>query len=139
MHCVKVRTALPADVGAILAIAATTAWDKDDVICREVGNGNVLVAGDDTSLAGFLVWNCEFFTLAFVWLVAVAPALRGQGVAALLFDAVETKCKGRRLFSSTNLSHTAMQRFLERRGYRRSGEIDLDPGDPEVFYQLDPR
>lgn len=134
----KIRTAIPADVDAILAIAATTAWDKDDFLRSEVGSGNVLVADDGASIAGFLAWNCAFFTLPFVWLVAVAPAQRRQGVASELFDAVETACSGRRLFSSTNLSHAEMQRFFERRGYRRSGEVDLDPGDPEVFYQLDP-
>ena len=133
----SVRLATPDDVGAILEIAETTTWDKNDYLRQQVAGGHVLVATESESVVGFVAWNLEFFSQPFVWLVAVSPAYRRRGIASLLFDAVEVANAGRRIYSSTNLSHSVMQIFLEQRGYLPVGEVDLDPGDPEVFYRID--
>jgi GNAT superfamily N-acetyltransferase len=133
----SVRLATTDDVAAIFEIAATTPWDKNEYLRRQVDVGHVLVATEAERVVGFVAWNFEFFSLPFIWLVAVLPAYRRRGIASLLFDAVEAACAGWRLYSSTNLSHSVMQNFLEKRGYSPVGEVDLDPGDPEVFYRLD--
>jgi GNAT superfamily N-acetyltransferase len=138
---VKVRAAVDGDLGAILAVSASTEHDHSAYLRGAVGKSEVLVAFDDRdgrSVIGFLVWNTEFFTMPFVWLIVVVPSYRRSGVAWLLFDAVEKTCSGQRIFTSTNRSNQAMQCFLNARGYRRSGKIELDPGDPDVFYQLTP-
>ena len=135
----ETRPATEEDVPAILEISRTTPWDKEKYLRRQVTLGHVLVAVIDSTVVGFVAWNHEFFSLACIYLIAVAPNYRKQGIATRLFDVVEAACKGERLFSSTNLSDTRMQRFFELRGYRRSGELDIDPGNPEVFFQLDPR
>jgi GNAT superfamily N-acetyltransferase len=133
----EIRRADDADIADVLAIARTAPWDKESYLRRQVALGNVLVAAEQAFVVGFVAWNDEFFSLPFVWLVVVTPERRRNGIAARLFAAVEERCAGRRLFSSTNASNAAMHRLLAQRGYRRSGEIDLDPGDPEVFYELD--
>jgi ribosomal protein S18 acetylase RimI-like enzyme len=54
----------------------------------------------------------DFFSRAFVWLIAVDPARRRTGIASMLVHA-----------------------FIARHGSVRRGEVDnLDPGDPEVFH-----
>ena len=133
----SVRLATPDDVSAILEIAASTPWDKNEYLRQQVVGGHVLVVTEAEKVVGFAVWNLEFVSQPFVWLVAVSPAYRRRGIASLLFDAVEAAGTGRRVYSSTNLSHSVMQHFLEQRGYLPVGEVDLDPGDPEVFYRLD--
>jgi GNAT superfamily N-acetyltransferase len=134
---VHIRTAEEADVSAILALAHTTPWDKDEYLRHQIGRGHVEVACEDASVVAFIAWNAEFFSKPFVWLVIVRPDRREQGIASRLFAAVEAQCAGLRLYSSTNRSNDAMQRLFQRRGYRRAGELDLDPGDPEVFYCID--
>jgi GNAT superfamily N-acetyltransferase len=134
----EIRTAAPEDTLAVLAISQTTPWEKDAYLTAQIGRRQVLVAVQQDVL-GFVVWNNEFFGFPFVWLVAVSPEHRRRGIAAQLFSAVETLCAGKRLFSSTNVSNVLMHRFFARRGYRRSGEVDVDPGDAEVFFELDKR
>ena len=132
----ELRVASDEDLGEILTIARTTAWDKAEYLKRQSAGGNVVAARSQTEVAGFVVWNREFFSLAFIWLVVVAPRHRRQGVAGKLFDEVESRCVGERVFTSTNASHVTMQTFLERRGYRKAGEVDVDAGDPEWFYEF---
>jgi ribosomal protein S18 acetylase RimI-like enzyme len=134
---VTIRKATGDDLSAILAVIATTPWNKADYVRRQIDAGNVLVACEDDRAVAFVCWNTEFFSLPFVWFVAVLPQYRRRGIANQLFDAVEARCYGHQIYSSTNLSHEGMQRLLEGRGYLGVGEIDLDPGDPEVFYRKD--
>jgi GNAT superfamily N-acetyltransferase len=131
-----VRTADEADFPAILNVAAQTRWDKTAYLQRQLVLGNIYVAEQDSDLLGFIVWNREFFSLAFIWLVIVSDRYRRRGIASRLFSFVEEQCKGSRLYSSTNKSDAVMQRFFENRGYRWAGEVDVDPGDPEVFYLI---
>ena len=115
----------------------STPWDKTDYLLRQLNLGNVSVTERDETIVGFIVWNREFFSLPFIWLVAVSPQHRGRGIAQGLFEYVEQRCAGSALYSSTNQSHATMLRLFERRGYRRAGTADIDVGDLEIFYRID--
>jgi GNAT superfamily N-acetyltransferase len=134
---IPVRTAAEADLDAVLAISKTTKWEKSDFLRRMLARGSIDVARAGERVAGFNAWNREFFSQPMVWLVAVDPRYRGEGIGSLLYAHCERACKGSRLYSSTNRSNEGMHRFHERRGYRLCGELDLDPGDPEIFYCID--
>ena len=112
----------------------TAPWDKTRYLERVLARGDVIVAELDGEILAYLVWNREFFSLPFIWLVTVVPEHRRKGLASALIASVEERCPGSRLYSSTNVSNVAMQQLLERRGYRRCGEVDVDPGDAEIFY-----
>ncbi len=131
---VEIRAATQLDLPAILEISRSTPWEKTDYLASQVSRGCIDVACEGDCVVGFIVWNREFFSKPFIWLTVVAPALRRKGIGTLLFSSVEKRCRGVRLYSSTNRSNDTMRQFFERRGYRLAGEIDLDPGDPEVFY-----
>ncbi|HEY2476344.1 MAG TPA: GNAT family N-acetyltransferase [Candidatus Cybelea sp.] len=134
---ITIRRGVEADRTAILEIAHAMPWDKDAYLDRQLSAGGVEVACDGDAVAGFIVWNHEFFARPFVWLCAVEPRFRRSGIGSLLFAHVERQNRGARLYSSANRSREGMHRFFERRGYRCAGEVDLDPGDPEVFYFID--
>ena len=134
---VRVRAAVAADLDAIVAISNTTKWEKGDFLRRMLAQDAIDVACVGDAVAGFNAWNREFFSQAMVWLVAVDPRYRGQGIGSQLYSSVERACRGSRLYSSTNRTNEGMHRFHERRGYRMCGELDLDPGDPEIFYCID--
>ena len=134
---IGLRSAGESDLGAVLAIASTTRWEKSEFLRRMLAQKSIDVACDGERVAGFNAWNHEFFSKALVWLAVVDPAYRNGGIGSLLYARTERACRGERLYSSTNRSNAGMQRFHTRRGYRVAGEIDLDPGDPEVFYCID--
>jgi GNAT superfamily N-acetyltransferase len=134
---VAIRTATDADLDAILALSQTAPWHKEPYLRAELEHGWIDVASNKGSIVGFIVWNREFFSRPCVWLIIIDPQHRNGGIGSLLYAHVERKCEGERLYSSTNRSNVRMQRFFERRGYTRAGEIELDPGDPEAFYYVD--
>jgi len=134
---VAIRRATNADTSEVLRIAHAMPWMRDDYLQHQLAAGAVDIACDADRVIGFIAWNREFFARPFVWLCAVDPDYRGGGIGSLLFAQVERVCKGSRLYSSANRSRDGMHRFFERRGYQRAGEVDLDPGDPEVFYFID--
>lgn len=135
---IRLRPAADGDLRAILAIAATARWERSDFLRRMLGRNSIDVACDGERIVAFNAWNREFFSKPLVWLVVVDPEYRNGGIGTLLYARTERACRGERLYSSTNRSNVGMQRFHQRRGYRAAGEIDLDPGDPELFYSLDP-
>lgn len=134
---ISIRLAREADYPSILSISNTTEWEKSNFLARMLSRDAVDVACDGERIVGFNAWNREFFSRPLIWLVVVDPEYRGLGIGSLLFAHAEQACKGTRLYSSTNRSNIAMQHFHERRGYHVCGELDLDPGDPEVFYCID--
>lgn len=132
-----IRTATPSDVPELIAILAQAPWDKSAFIKAAVVNDEVAVVDEGAGPIAFVAWNREFFGRPFVWLVAVAPQARRQGLASLLFAHVEAACRGTRVYTSTNATNAAMHALLFKQGYVRRGELDLDPGDPEIFYAKD--
>lgn len=114
-----------------------TPWDKTTWLERQLDRGSITVAEEAGILVGFAAWNYEFASLPCIWLVIVSHEYRGRGIASSLFSFVERRCQGLRLYSSTNKSNMRMRWFFEKRGYRQAGEVDIDPGDPEIFYRID--
>jgi GNAT superfamily N-acetyltransferase len=97
--------------------------------------GEALVAMLDSVQAGFAVHHRHFFDRDFLSLLIVEPWCRRRGVASTLLDAVEAKCPGSDLFTSTNESNTVMRAALRKWGFRPTGRIDnIDPGDPELVF-----
>jgi GNAT superfamily N-acetyltransferase len=94
-----------------------------------------LVALVDGQVAGYAEMAPTFFNCEFISLLSVHPAHRRRGVATALMKAVEARCQGKKLFTSTNLSNQPMQALLGKIGYRRCGMVeDLDEADPELIF-----
>ncbi|HEV2261755.1 MAG TPA: GNAT family N-acetyltransferase [Candidatus Rubrimentiphilum sp.] len=131
-----IRSASDRDLSAILSLAQQTPWDKSEYLERQLAAGSIVVA-EERGLVGFIVWNREFFSLPCVWLVVVDSQHRRRGIASALYEHVEKQSAGSSLYSSTNESHSAMHAFFAKRGYRKAGSIDVDPGDLEIIYRID--
>jgi GNAT superfamily N-acetyltransferase len=81
------------------------------------------------------VLNDTFFDQPFIALVVVKESARRRGIAAAIMRALESQCRGGKLFTSTNASNAPMQGVLAQLGFIRSGQIDnLDDGDPELIF-----
>ena len=132
-----VRKATEADLPSLVAIDsyAVAHPERASAIARAIDQGECLVCVADGKAAGYIVVDHSFFGRGFIPLVVVAPSMRRQGIAQLLFAAAESQCKTGALFTSTNASNTEAQRLLERIGFKASGRIEnLDAGDSELVY-----
>jgi len=85
------------------------------------------VAEDAGGVIGFVVYAVEgtFVHSGYVQSVAVAPGAQRRGVGGRLMEAAEAAILGRgpNVFLLVSAQNTGAQRFYERRGYRRVGEI----------------
>ncbi len=105
------------------------------------GLSHVQVAEEDGSVIGFVEYLLRgtFGHSGYVWALGVAPEAQGRGVGTLLMDAAEDEIfrAGPNVFLLVTATNTRAQRFYERRGYRRIGEIAdyIQPGITEVLYR----
>ena len=132
----EIRQATAEDIDEILAFDHLVYQEKDRAafIRRVVGQGACFVAVQG-GLLGYAVLEYTFFEQGFVSMLYVRDENRRSGVGMALMSHLETICRTRKLFTSTNLSNRPMQALLERLGYHLSGVIhDLDEGDPELVF-----
>jgi GNAT superfamily N-acetyltransferase len=108
---------------------------KSKIIHDSVLKGHCLVFRVDGIVAGYAIFNREFFGEAFIWQLLTGADFRRIGVATSLIRYVELNCRAGKLFTSTNLSNLKIQSLMDKLGFSKSGQVDnLDEGDPEIFY-----
>ncbi len=129
-----------ADQDAILSIDHIAGREPARIACieRSLTSATCLVAAGDGGVLGYAVLEYTFFGNGFISMLYVAETARRQGVGTALMKAVTSRCRTRKLFTSTNRSNLPMQALLAALGYVPSGIIEnLDVGDPELVYFLD--
>ena len=105
------------------------------------GASTGLVAVDGGRVIGFVVYRLRgtFAHSGYILDVGVAGDAQNRGVGTLLMDAAETEIlrAGPNVFLLVSAFNTRAQRFYERRGYQRIGEIPdyIQPGTTEVLYR----
>ena len=101
----------------------------DQDACRVIDVGN--------ELAAYGIMTNHFFGQSFIELLMVGVRFRRSGIGLALVANFQDSCRGRKLFTSTNLSNHPMQSLLLKAGFRSSGYIDnLDAGDPELAFSI---
>jgi GNAT superfamily N-acetyltransferase len=134
---IAIRSAETGDADFMLALDALVpgrprkrAWYDRALQAREA-----LVATLDGKFAGFAIHHRHFFERNFLSLLVVEPWCRRRGVGTALVAAVEARCEGGDLFTSTNRSNAVMLSSLGRWGFVPTGRIDnIDPDDPELVF-----
>lgn len=106
-----------------------------------------LLVAEDASTDGQaspvgLAWylpNGTFYHSAYLRLLVVSRRATGAGIGARLMDAVEGDVfnNATDLFALVNTENEGAQRFYERRGYNRVGELSdyVGPGLNEFIYR----
>jgi len=136
--CASVMLAVPlwTRYGVATVDAARAAFE--DVMA---GTCLGLVAEEDERIVGFAVYTVRgtFVHSGYVRSVAVAPDAQRRGVGARLMDAVEAAIlsHGPNVFLLVSAWNAGAQRFYERRGYQRIGEVAdyVRRGITEVVYR----
>lgn len=123
-----IREGQPEDLGEVASFAKLVPCKPGSCACS-------LVAVLGTRIVGYAAMAPTFFERAFVSLLSVHPEHRRQGVATALMKAMESRCQGEKLFTSTNLSNQPIQALLGKIGYRLCGIVEeMDEGDPELIF-----
>ena len=128
----RIRPATPADLEALLALEQR-AFNTDHLSRRQYRKhlqsptAVVLVAAAPSQdvLGKALVFFNARSDIARLYSIAVSDAARGQGLGAVLLDAVEQAARrhgSRRLRLEVSQRNPAAIRLYERHGYRRIGE-----------------
>ncbi len=131
---VPVTEALLADCLAFDHVAAGGSVERRSELSEAAEHGRMRVAVSHGDTAGYSVVAPWFFGAAFLALVYVKSAMRGQGIGSRLLEDFE-QAHGPQVFTSTNLSNARMQRLLRHRLWTPCGLLNgLDEADPEIFF-----
>jgi len=137
--------------GCAAIVHASPLWARYGITTVEAARGAFedvragtclgLVAEDAGRVIGFVVYAPAgtFVHSGYVRSVAVAPDAQHQGIGGRLMDAAEAAIleRGPNVFLLVSNWNTGAQRFYERRGYRRIGEVPdyVRRGITEVLYR----
>lgn len=133
----SIRLAEESHAEAIASFDLVAQYDNTRVafIRRSIANRNCYVVCNGGNTIGYAVLEYSFYENGFISTLYVQQEYRHRGVGEELMQHLEGVCRTAKLFTSTNLSNTAMQSLLAKLGYVLSGIIDnLDQGDPELIY-----
>ena len=125
------------DTDAILACdtLATSDDQRSALIRSAIADGTCTVALDTTTIVAYGILDYSFYDQGFIRLLVTHPSYRRRGIGLRLIHHLLQTCLTSKVFTSTNLSNTAMQQLLTKAGLDRSGIIyNLDKGDPELVF-----
>jgi ribosomal protein S18 acetylase RimI-like enzyme len=132
-----IRSALAEDVAACVNLAEAVVEPRRaaPLVQAAMNRGQLLVAPDGDAVVGVLAFRTDWFACTFVLLVSVLPDERRKGVARRLFEAVEARSPGPRIFSSTEETNVPAIRMHRALGFVESGYIDnLPQGHRELLF-----
>jgi len=108
----------------------------NEATLERIRNRECLIAEYEGTVSAYAVINRAFFGRPFVAFVCVAPERRRAGLCNALLAHMELQCPDPKLWISTALRNSAMQRVLEKRGYCLSGVVhDLGEMPELIFYK----
>ncbi len=133
MICVE--KASEQDIDSILELDRSTIGFPDSLITASVKAGQCFITRENDNITGFGILEYTFYGQGFIGLLIVDSEYRRRGIASAIIKYIESICKTKKLFTSTNKSNIIAQKLYESLGFSRSGYIEnLDEGDPEIVY-----
>jgi GNAT superfamily N-acetyltransferase len=133
----EIRAPRSADLDAVMALAGQLLGPEraGPFIRSHVERHHLLIAEEDSEVAGVIAYRTDWFQCTFVSLVAVREDFRKRGVARALYAAVEEMSPSPRLFSSTEETNGVSIQMHTALGFAPSGHIDnLPQGYRELFF-----
>jgi ribosomal protein S18 acetylase RimI-like enzyme len=134
----KVEVAPAKDVPSIITIDELCAENpkRIQLIEEAVRASEAYLISHGGELVGYAIMTQNFFQRPFVEMLYIANDKRRQGLGEIAMIALESMTKdANEIWTSTNRSNIAMQSLLVKIGYVQAGEVEIDRGDPEIFYR----
>ncbi len=101
---------------------------------KAIRAGECLVAGHDTEVLAYGIFNRSFCGRPFVATIFVHPEHRRTGLGTVLLRHIESITERNELWTSTNIENLGMQRTLQKLGFRLCGVVNDLAELPELFY-----
>lgn len=140
-HEIQIRHATPDDVPTCARIDAENFHfilepQRIKLLKRALNWRGVLVAMVNNTIAGYAIFDPEWFDSTFLKLIVVDRHFRRRGIAERLIRRIETdNCPSGRFFSSTEEDNTNSRALHEKLGFVTSGYLaNLPQPNHEVFY-----
>jgi len=109
--------------------------NREEKITKAILDGECFIILSGDKGVGFVIFDYRFFDQGWIELIIIDEDYRGKGIAGKVFNLICKKCKSNKVFTSTNLSNTQMQKALIKADFVFAGKLTgLDEGDPELFY-----
>ena len=134
---IEIRTALDSDLPGLQGIDDLISdKSRGSFVTKSIQKRECAICLLDGRLAGYTIFNRDFFDQMFIWILFVSINFRRMGVGTSLIGYVESKCdNASKLFTSTNQSNKVMQNLMGKLGFSKTGYMEnLDEGYPELFY-----
>ncbi|TYR77442.1 GNAT family N-acetyltransferase [Rossellomorea vietnamensis] len=133
----NIMAARIADLDALAQLDSEVIGDtsRRNYIEKAISHENCIIVKEDNEIAGFLVYDRNFFDCAFIALIIVSKSKRRMGYASELLHYMADHSPTQKIFSSANQSNYSMQQVFKSNGFVKSGVVEnLDDGDPEIIY-----
>jgi RimJ/RimL family protein N-acetyltransferase len=109
--------------------------NREEKITKAISRDECFLILSDHQVIGFLIFDYRFFDQGWIELIIIDEKYRGKGIGGKVFDLLCEKCRTDKIFTSTNISNTRMQKVLTKANFSFAGKLNgLDDGDPELFY-----
>jgi ribosomal protein S18 acetylase RimI-like enzyme len=134
---IAVEKATEQDIDSLLMLdhRTTSTSSRINIITEAIKAGQCFINKKNDNITGFGVLEYTFFGQGLIGLLIVGSEYRRRGIASAIIRYIESICKTKKLFTSTNESNIIAQKVYESLGFIRSGYIEnLDEGDPEIVY-----
>src|ERR1700686_110879 len=123
-----IRTACESDLTALQSIDGSMIKDKSrgSFVTGSIERSECIISFLDGKLAGYAIFNRDFFDHMFIWILFVSADFRRMGVGSSLIRYVESKCddSSTKLFTSTNQSNKVMQNLMSKLGFSKTGYVE---------------
>ncbi len=132
----SIRLAVESDIEEICSFDLIAKRDerRREFIKRSVNENHCYVAVGE-EIRGYAVLEYTFYETGFISMLYIHSDWRREHIGSALMKHLESICKTKKVFTSTNLSNLPMQALLAQLEYALSGVIyGLDEGDPELVY-----
>ncbi|RSD27519.1 GNAT family N-acetyltransferase [Mesobacillus subterraneus] len=108
---------------------------RRESINKAIEEDRCIVVKNGGSIAGFLIFDTQFFEQSFIGLIIIRASERRKGFATALIQYFVEISPTSKIFSSTNQSNKPIHEVFKANGFVESGYIEnLDEGDPEIIY-----
>jgi ribosomal protein S18 acetylase RimI-like enzyme len=101
---------------------------------NEIIRKEMWVAILEDKIAGYVTFNHSFYERPFLKYINTHPDFRRRNVAEKMMNFIEEKCKGKKLFISTEADNLPMITLLDKLNYKMVGIINGIQEAAEVVY-----